>query len=300
MNKKMVFPLLIVGLVGGGLYYKHLQGEQKKALRERTAKKLMNTLKLDKVSSADKISIKLEKKQQPKCWIGDADVLVEDLDKKAASEFIVTLESLSEKGQTSIAKVNLDEFYENPSTLLDIATNKFTGNHALGLFMCSDYKQTGTCEGKKVMDVMELYDKYVREEVIVVSSDKKMPFRIALFDRTNSSKIEKTIETDHVYFFQYVYIKDGELIFPTDNVTKASYYKTLGKYEQRVLGLKKDIKKRIKYAFKTNKALNNFAMAKNGNQLTINLPYRNRYCLLGYEEMMNDREKRNKLKQNKK
>ena len=35
----------------------------------------------------------------------------------------------------------------------------------------SDYKQTEH-EGKKVMDVMELYDKYVREEVIVVSSDK--------------------------------------------------------------------------------------------------------------------------------
>ena len=86
-------------------------------------------------------------------------------------------------------------------------------------------------------------------------------------------------------------MQNGQLIFPKDNVTKASYYKTLGKYEQRVLGLKKDIKNRIKYAFKTNKALNNFAMSKNGDQLTINLPYRNKYCVLGYEEVIKDAEK---------
>ena len=62
MNKKMVFPLLIVGLIGGGLYYKHLQGEQKKLFVREPLKKLMNTLKLDKVSSTNKLSIKIEKK----------------------------------------------------------------------------------------------------------------------------------------------------------------------------------------------------------------------------------------------
>ena len=111
------------------------------------------------------------------------------------------MSQFSDKTQRSSVTVNLDKFYENPNTLLNIATSKFSGNHALGLFICSDYKKTGKCADKKIMDVMELYDKYVREEVIVVSSDKKMPFRIALFNRTMNSKIEKAIETDHVYFF---------------------------------------------------------------------------------------------------
>jgi hypothetical protein len=302
MSKKIVFPLLFVGLIGGGLYYKHLQDQQKQALRDRTEKKLMNTLKLESVSPGESLSIKIEKKMQPKCWIGDADVLVEDLDNKAANDFIVTLESLVDPSKSAVAKVDLQTFYDNPSTSLKLETTAFNSNDALGLFICSNYDSSNKCYGKKVMDVMELYDKYVREEIIHVAEDKKIPFRIALFQNNMSPKIEKTISTDHIYYFQYVYINNGEIIYPTENVTKASYYKTLGKFEQRVLGLREGIKKRIKYAFKSNKALNNFSMEKEASSgLKINIPYRNTKCILGYEEAqkMNE-ERRKKLKQNNK
>jgi hypothetical protein len=284
MDKKAIFSLLIVGLIGGGFYYDHLQKERKKAVRLSTAKKLEKVLKLNKLKVRNKVEVSIVKKMQPKCWVGDADVLVEDLDQKSQDDFLITLESLSKPDMSESVKINLQTFFDQPITEIDLPLSKFKGNHALGLFICSDSEGKGTCRGKKIQDVMDLYGNYVREEVIHVASDKKLPFRIALFQNKVTPEVEKHIATDHVYYFQYIYISGGKLIFPKENIAKASYYNNLGKYEQKVLGLRKDIKNRIKYAFKSNKDLKNYAMSTMGKKLAINIPNRNRDCILGYEQ----------------
>lgn len=284
MSKKAVFPLLLVGLVGGGFYYNHLQKEKKIAIIKATAEKLTKSLKLSELAPSEKLAVTINKKQQPKCWVGDADVLVEDLDMKSADDFLMSIESLTEKDKSVSVKINLQSFYDDPQTSVEFALSKFKGTHAAGLFICSDFNKSGKCDGKEVVDIMDLYNRYVREEVIHVPSDKDLPFRIALFQNKVTPEIDAHIYKDYIYYFQYIYIDDGKVIFPSDNITKAAFYNTLGKYEQRVLGLKKGIKDRIKYAFKTNKTLNNFAMRKDQGGLFINIPYRNRACILGYAE----------------
>ena len=127
---------------------------------------------------------------------------------------------------------------------------------------------------------MDLYQTYVSERLMVNDDAKEgeVPFKMKIMNKKIKGNVKMTVNSDHLFYFQYVHLRDGEIEYPSKTETDKKYFSKLGKYEKRFLGHNKNIKSRIKYVYKANSILRSLPLKADVETLQVTVPYRNPEC----------------------
>ena len=261
MKKKRFFALLTVGSIAGVAYFKFIESKNKGLEIERLVKDLKLTeLRLDKT-----LKIKINNSENGVC-IGQKINKQEEIPKIAKINYLLlSVESLTQANLFETINLDLESLKPGSSNEFSINMEEFLGSQSMGIYLCSSSKPdiNQRCSEKKAKNITEKF--------------KTKVLNHPLGSLTFIPKYSPS-DNEEIIYFQNIYIKDNQIIYPLITKLEPEFFIDLSQYEFLALDLKSQLKERMLYVVGLNQMLHSPPPTNTNGELHITANFN---CLNG-------------------
>lgn len=279
---KILFSSLFIGvLIYIGYLWKYSDPLEKYVSSGHSMSKKLKLASTDLVNHSLNIEVRII--DQKYCWVGDMDIISQDLNFKNEKDFTLSVESLTRPGKVSQQKVSYDYLSKQGSANFKVDLSTFDTIDSLGLFLCSNPKSS--CSDISAIDPVKIYKAYT-EEVKVLEPDPNPDYKIKVRTRYNQDKkkIEGMAQRDNVYFYGHLFRVADKVSYPkiSDKVlSKPKHYmNTMYNFETKILKKNSISQAKFTEAAKTLSVLQNLPLSSAENKVVIELPKRIKRCYI--------------------